>query len=836
MHENCSPQDLAAIDLIPELIKAGVRSFKIEGRLKGPEYVAMTTKAYRKAVDAAWENFNFSQRNNYSPEYILDSREQQDLHQVFARGQDASHTGLTSGFLLGPRHQELVRGRAPKHRGVFLGHVQEISFQNVTDQKYDVANVYHKHKGYGRRGHERTDAPKRTPRNSDKKDFKEESNVYLKVCCTVSASLRCGDGIVIDEGNPHIGEIGGLVDSINVLSKQKRKQESVSEVPANTRVNITIKIGNKKGLQEILETKARNFKAKSSTSEREIFLWKTRDSTLERRLQETYRSISAAERRRVGIRVEVSCKGIGEKMSIRLYDQYNGLYSVAETEYVAKLATGSPLTQQDLVKAIGIHLGDDGSLFATHFNFDCCNGLSDSNDGKMESDKNEGIFIPVSSIKDARRRAVTKLVQQQQMISVIPRGSLPDLEDGLCSVWGRIRENSSQYENEMHDAAKGYNTYSCFEKGLLQSAPKLRVLCRTPEQVKAAIGIEWLQDIILDFLEVHGLKEACEMVKLAGKKVTVATPRILKPEEHRLWLFYLKLKPDALLIRSAGLLHQFMELGGPGAIIKGFGNESLISIPRFLEGDFSLNASNSVSADAFLNDCGLSSLVLAHDCNADQMADLAISLGPRSRMLEAIIHTNLPIFHTEHCVFARFLSDGNSFLDCGHPCENHNIHLRSDNGSDHLVLADMGCRNTVFSASAQSALPYLRSLTYAGYGTFRIELVDQPGKFVGPLLEAYKAAIQKELDIISQKCDAKSLGKDFTTMRSMYMGKKDRARTNLQDHIETWNWLQELPNAYGNVQGVELGSLEVRSEIEKASMKPTAASLKVNPSSFKTSR
>ena len=44
-----------AIDYVPQLIKAGVRSFKIEGRLKGPEYVAITTQAYRKAVDEAWD-------------------------------------------------------------------------------------------------------------------------------------------------------------------------------------------------------------------------------------------------------------------------------------------------------------------------------------------------------------------------------------------------------------------------------------------------------------------------------------------------------------------------------------------------------------------------------------------------------------------------------------------------------------------------------------------------------------------------------------------------------------------------------------------------------------
>ncbi len=43
--------------------------------------------------------------------------------QVFARGQDGEHRGLTPGFLEGPQHQRLVRGRAPRHRGVLAGHV-----------------------------------------------------------------------------------------------------------------------------------------------------------------------------------------------------------------------------------------------------------------------------------------------------------------------------------------------------------------------------------------------------------------------------------------------------------------------------------------------------------------------------------------------------------------------------------------------------------------------------------------------------------------------------------------------------------------------------------------
>ena len=98
------------------------------------------------------------------------------------------------------------------------------------------------------------------------------------------------------------------------------------------------------------------------------------------------------------------------------------------------------------------------------------------------------------------------------------------------------------------------------------------------------------------------------------------------------------------------------------------------------------------------------------------MADLALNLPEAlARRLEVVLHQHLPIFHTEHCVFCRFLSDGNSKEDCGHPCEHHSVHLRDAGGQDHLVLADMGCRNTVFNAEAQSGLPHAAALQRAGF-------------------------------------------------------------------------------------------------------------------------
>lgn len=98
-----------------------------------------------------------------------------------------------------------------------------------------------------------------------------------------------------------------------------------------------------------------------------------------------------------------------------------------------------------------------------------------------------------------------------------------------------------------------------------QASAQLSLLCRTPQQVAAACEVPWLQEVVLDFLEVHGLRDSVQTVRAAGKRAVVATPRIIKPDEDRLVAFFLRLRPDALLVRSAGFLQQLLEKGGPGA-------------------------------------------------------------------------------------------------------------------------------------------------------------------------------------------------------------------------------------------------------------------------------
>ena len=141
-----------------------------------------------------------------------------------------------------------------------------------------------------------------------------------------------------------------------------------------------------------------------------------------------------------------------------------------------------------------------------------------------------------------------------------------------------------------------------------------------------------------------------------------------------------------------------------------------------IHGDFSLNVANSQAAAAFL-ELGVRRLTPTFDLDALQLCEIAAALPPAlRRKLEVVVHANVPIFHTEHCVFAQSLSDGNSYKDCGHPCKRHALHLVDEQQQRHHVLADSGCRNTVFNAQPQSAAPYLGALRDAGVANLRVEL------------------------------------------------------------------------------------------------------------------
>ena len=102
-----SSKDVCTLDILPELIEAGVKSFKIEGRMKSKEYVGIVTSIYRKYIDLAESN----------QEYLVDEKDREMLMQIFNRG------GFSTGYLKGKLGKNMMYTKRPNHIGTLLGEV-----------------------------------------------------------------------------------------------------------------------------------------------------------------------------------------------------------------------------------------------------------------------------------------------------------------------------------------------------------------------------------------------------------------------------------------------------------------------------------------------------------------------------------------------------------------------------------------------------------------------------------------------------------------------------------------------------------------------------------------
>jgi U32 family peptidase len=304
-----------------------------------------------------------------------------------------------------------------------------------------------------------------------------------------------------------------------------------------------------------------------------------------------------------------------------------------------------------------------------------------------------GSIVPVSALNRARRALAAALVDASGPRH--PTGSTTS-EDILAASTPPSRESPP--------------------------APGLFVLCRSLAQARAAIE-GGADGVYLDFLELTGTGDALRALRAAGAFVGVAPPRIRKPGEEKIDTYIASLEPDAILVRGLGALRELRTCERPVVAI----------------GDFSLNVTNRVSAAEVLAR-GLRAFTPSFDLDAAQLLELLG--GPFGAWAEVVVHHPMPLFHMEHCVFAALLSEGRDYRTCGRPCELHDVSLRDRAGMDHPVQADVGCRNTVFHARAQSAVELLPELRRAGVGRFRVEVVRESPEDVQRLVRAYRRAIE----------------------------------------------------------------------------------------------
>ncbi|HEU5079311.1 MAG TPA: DUF3656 domain-containing protein [Opitutaceae bacterium] len=291
-----SPQDLAGIDVLPELIQNGIASLKIEGRLKSPEYVASITRVYRQALDRVLGSNSSAEDCSGK---VATPAERYDLEMSFSRG-------LYSGWFRGINNQELAHGRFGTKRGVFVGRVTKADSTGLT---IELAN-----------------------------------------------SIKPGDGIVIDAGNPEAGEQGGRVYSVRPNGRHALLQFGRDDIDLGR-----VRIGN--------------------------LIWKTNDPELDRRTRQTFEGDKIRFQRPISIEVHGH---EGAPLTV--------IFSDTEGN-VAKVESALPLARAQNQALTAARLRDQlGRLGGTPFRLE-----------KLDTQLAGDVMLPISELNRLRRAAVEEL-------------------------------------------------------------------------------------------------------------------------------------------------------------------------------------------------------------------------------------------------------------------------------------------------------------------------------------------------------------------------------------------------------------------------------------------
>ncbi|MFN0055507.1 MAG: DUF3656 domain-containing protein [Planctomycetales bacterium] len=502
--------------------------------------------------------------------------------------------------------------------------------------------------------------------------------------------LKPGDGVVFDEGHPEQDEQGGRLFTVTEIPERPNCEANASpgagQEPlgdgAISRVRLELTFG--RGTV--------NLSAVSVGAT----LWKTDDPALRRRLEQTWTSDATGQR--VPIIVEVS-GAAGEPLTVTYRDEA-GHSGTATTDQPVQAARKHPLTQT-------LAMDQLGRLGGTPFHLARVELV-----GPGGACDQLPVMVPKSVLNDLRRSAVAQLVSRR-------RAGPPSLPIQLQALDAMRIEIRGRWPSATQ--AKGT------QKEALQSAaavPRLSVLCRTLEQLQALADWQPASDlpridlVYCDFEDVRQSVRGTALCREHGLSVALATPRIIKPGEEGLVRQIANCQPQGVLVRNLAALHYYRERH-PGLV---------------QYGDYALNIANELTADLLARH-GLRRLTPGYDLNMQQLEALLQRID--SGLFEIVLHQHIPMFHMEHCVFSHVLSNGRDCHDCGRPCDRHRVELRDHVGEAHPLVADVGCRNTLFAARAQSAAPYVPRLLELGIRQFRVELLREDSQEARGLVASY---------------------------------------------------------------------------------------------------
>jgi putative protease len=591
-----SPQDLAAYQLTPDLIAAGVASFKIEGRLKTPEYVANITRHYRQAIDTAMRG-----------EPVALSRDDvREMELSFSRG-------FSPGWLLGDDHKMLVPATSSAKRGVPLGRITRV--------------------------------------------FSDAVEIELE------GPVRRGDGVVFSGDRAANDEQGGRI--YGVLQQGRPRDEAVGTG------RVVLQFQRESIDFDRLEPGQR--------------IWKTDDPQLTARLRKTFTGVDSLRKRLITARVRAVT---GHPLEIDFLLNVDS--SSAENDRLAvhvsspeplSLARKHAVTHEFLLEQLG-RLGN------TPYQLD-----------KLNAEIVGEPMVPLSVLSKLRQELVARLDQL----------SVQDFDR-------RLHPGSLLKELKSAISTNGSPTSS------REETFRLHVLCRTLAQVEsaskelAAVSPSG-SEIYADFQDLREYRDAVEIARAASVPISLAPPRIQKPDEAGIFLALAKQNPSGILARNLAGMRFCSERRIP-----------------FIA-DYSLNASNELTVD-YLIQQGARRVTASYDLNRDQLQNLVASVRPE--WLEVVVHQHMPMFHMEHCVFCAVLSPGTNKTNCGRPCDVHLVQLRDRIGAEHPLKADVGCRNTLYNAVPQSAAEMIPTLRNLGVRDFRVEFLDESAADVIRIMSLYR--------------------------------------------------------------------------------------------------
>lgn len=450
---------------------------------------------------------------------------------------------------------------------------------------------------------------------------------------------------------------------------------------------------------------------------------------LEKELRKTFTDREQAKR----IPVKMLLEGcIGTPLSLTVQD-YSGHSVTAQGDTPIEEArnSGASAGKNDAGKSDTLNDGKKGAGKNDAGKCDACNKLRDLAQKELSALGSTAYRLDNLSVSVAPNAFIAG-----KMLRTLRQKAIEQLDNARCE-WkemnpsanaGRALLNSVKFANVKIPAFAGMTDEPAgmtIEPAGMTKDPVISVLVRSPEQIPALEGLD-IDNVVMDFDWGVKYDEPLEQIRELGFRAGMATLRIHKPGESHYLKNILRLCPDFALVRNLGALSILKESGIP------------------LAGDYSLNAANCLSYDWLLSQ-GLQTLHPSWDLNSTQLFDLLGDIDG-SRM-ELTLHQYMPAFHSEYCAFARALTTGRRFPECGKICTQHKVEILDHKGERHFLQSDAECRNTLFVGKPQSALKLLPDLRAAGVNHFRLEMLQEDAATVRKKALIYTQAIRGKISI-----------------------------------------------------------------------------------------